>query len=682
MFIPLLALSFGATSALAAGPVGGEGHAGGSFEDGGDTLVSAMMMMVGNNGKVYILDKSENNSATINGHPAMAAVYDIATRTATTMELFTNPFCASGMHMPNGSFIAFGGNSAVGPNGTQGDVGDGVFDTLYNAFAGQTGVRILNPLTCTGDDAATAEECQWYDNTTFVHLQAQRWYSSAEPLGDGTVAIIGGFSNGGYINRNFPVEPDPVYQNGASQPTFEFWPPNGQQPVLMQFLVDAGGLNSYAHAHLLASGKMLLQANVSTILWDPTNGADDETQLPPMPDNIVRVYPASGAVAMMPMTPANNWSQTVLYCGGSDMPDFNWGNYSWPFFNTWDYPASSKCHQLEPEPQDGSAPQYVQDDDMPEGRTMGQFILLPNGQMLVVNGGLNGTAGYSFQTLDVPTFDLMPFGMSLAAGPVGTPALYTPGAPSGQRWSNAGFDTSSIARLYHSSAILLPDGSVMIAGSNPSVDVNLTTVFPTTYKAEIWYPPYFSAPVRPVPSGMPNNISYGGPSFDVTIPASSYTGDANAAAANTTVMLMRPGFTTHAMNMNQRALQLNNTYTVNQDGSFVLHVAQAPPNANLFQPGPAWLFVSVNGIPSNGTFVTVGSGSLGIQPTAAVADLPASVQLSGAQGSGPSNGSHSNNSSGSGNGDGSDTNKSGASSLHASGAICFAVVLTLLGLLS
>jgi hypothetical protein len=59
----------------------------------------------------------------------------------------------------------------------------------------------------------------------------------------------------------------------------------------------------------------------------------------------------------------------------------------------------------------------------------------------------------------------MPFGMSLAAEPLGTPVIYDPNAPAGQRWSNAGLDSSQIARLYHSSAILLPDASVLIAGS-------------------------------------------------------------------------------------------------------------------------------------------------------------------------------------------------------------------------
>lgn len=659
----LLALGLGATAALAQGSKGGEGHVGGSFEDGGNTQVSAMMMFLGNEGTVYMLDKVEGNAVKFNGYPAVGSVYDIASRTATPIGVTSNPFCASGSHMPNGSYIAFGGNNGVGPGGNDGDIGGGSFDTTYGDTAGQTGVRVMNPLSCSA--SSTDPSCDWYDNPNVTHLEAKRWYSTAEALGDGTVAVIGGFTFGGYINRNYPNENDPVYQGGASSPTYEFWPSKGGTPPVMQFLVDAGGLNSYPLTYLLASGKMVLQANVSTILWDPETG--DETSLPPMPDNIVRVYPASGANAMLPLTPANNYSQTVLFCGGSDMPNDAWGNYSWPFINTWDYPASSKCHRLEPEPQDGSAPQYVEDDSMLETRTMGQFILLPDQTMLVINGGLNGTAGYSQRTLVTPDFASMPYGESLASGPVGTPAIYNPSAPAGKRWSNAGLGTSNIARLYHSSALLLPSGAVIVAGSNPNVDVNTTTVFPTTYQAEIFYPPYFSAPTRPVPSGVPKTISYGGDAFDITIPASSYSGSANDAAENTTVSIIRPGFTTHAMNMGQRYMQLNNTYTVNKDGSLTLHVAQAPPNPNLFQPGPALFFVTINGIPSNGTMITVGNGQIGTQPTAAVAELPASIRLDNASGTAAgSNSSSGSGSSGNSSGGSGSSNTSGAVSVRSS----------------
>lgn len=394
------------------------------------------------------------------------------------------------------------------------------------------------------------------------------------------------------------------------------------------------------------------------MLWDPIQ--NEETDLPDVPDQIVRVYPASGANAMLPLTPENNYTPTVLFCGGIFMDDFSWGNYSWPFADTWAIPSSKKCHTITPEPTDGSAVDYVEDDDLPIGRTMGQLIALPDLTLLVVNGGANGTAGYADRTLN--TLE-MPLGMSLASEPVGQPALYNPRAPKGQRWSTAGFDTSPIARLYHSSAILLPDASVLIAGSNPNVDVNLTTIYPTTYKAEVFYPHYFAAANRPTYTGAPSTLSYGGDSFDLTVPASAYSGAANDAAENTTVVLIRGGWTTHAMNMGQRAMQLNNTYTVNKDGSLTLHVAQLPPNPNLFQPGPALLFVTVAGIPSNGSYVIVGSGNIETQPTKTASSLPASVRLDGASGSGSSaTGSNS-----------TDTNNNGASSSH-TGAIVGGII--------
>ncbi|KAJ7449956.1 DUF1929-domain-containing protein [Mycena latifolia] len=618
------------------------GSLAGSFADGGDTQISAMMMFVGNSQKVYILDKAEGNAAQIKGHPAWGAVWDIDTHEVELMDVATNVFCASGMHLPNGSFVTFGGNGAIGPGGNIGSVrnpsgASGSWDATYQDFDGSKSIRVLNP--CTSDEFAASSDCEWFDQPDVLSMQKQRWYSAAEMLGDGTIVIIGGFVNGGYINRNTPNN-DPTTSGGAAEPTYEFYPSNGQTAQNMEFMTKTSGLNAYAHTFLMSSGLVFVQANFSTILWNPTTNV--ETELPDMPGQVIRVYPASGGVAMLPLTVANNYQQTILFCGGSDMPPDAWGNYSFPNINTWEYPASKDCQQITPEPSDGSSPTYVKDDDMIEGRTMGQFIILPTGKLLMVNGGLNGTAGYAQATGQTSNFADMPFDMSLASGPVGTPAIYDPEAPAGSRWSNAGMSTSNIARLYHSSALLLPDATVIIAGSNPNVDVNTTAVFPTQYKAEIFYPPYFSAMTRPVVSGVPSKLTYGGNPFDITIPGSCYSGSSDAAAANTTVALLRPGWTTHAMNMGQRYMQLNNTFTVNSDASITLHVSQLPPNSNLFQPGPAWVYVVVNGIPSNGSSVIVGSGSVETQPTASQAVLPNSVTLASVSGSADSSTTNSN----------------------------------------
>jgi hypothetical protein len=118
-------------------------------------------------------------------------------------------------------------------------------------------------------------------------------------------------------------------------------------------------------------------------LWNYTSNV--EISLPNMPHSIACVYPASGAVVMLPLTPANNYLLTILFCGGNDMNSDQWGDYANPVIDTWNYPASKDCQHITPEPTDGSLPVYVQDDDMIDGRSMGQFIILPNSKLLVVN---------------------------------------------------------------------------------------------------------------------------------------------------------------------------------------------------------------------------------------------------------------------------------------------------------
>ena len=224
-------------------------------------------MFLGNNEKVYILDKSENNAAKFGDYPAMGAVYDIASRTSTTMGVTTNVFCASGMHLPNGSFVTFGGNGAVGPGGNIGDVTPAdnpytaTFDTTFGDYDGTKAIRILNP--CDDSDDFSSTNCQWFDNSSLLAMQSQRWYSAAEPLGDGSIVLIGGFTNGGYINRNYP-NVDPATEGGAANPTYEFYPANGREQQTMQFMIDTSGLNAYAHTYLMPSGKFFVQANYST----------------------------------------------------------------------------------------------------------------------------------------------------------------------------------------------------------------------------------------------------------------------------------------------------------------------------------------------------------------------------------------------------------------------------------
>lgn len=75
--------------------------------------------------------------------------------------------------------------------------------------------------------------------------------------------LVGGFSSGGYINRNYPNK-DPLYSGGGSNPTYELYPNNGVTERVMQFMGTTSGLNSYPLTYLLSSGKFFVQANYST----------------------------------------------------------------------------------------------------------------------------------------------------------------------------------------------------------------------------------------------------------------------------------------------------------------------------------------------------------------------------------------------------------------------------------
>lgn len=53
---------------------------------------------------------------------------------------------------------------------------------------------------------------------------------------------------------------------------------------------------------------------------------------------------------------------------------------------------------------------------------------------------------------------------------------------------------------------------------------------------------------------MPEMISYGGTRFNVSMDAAYMGSSANYKASNTKFMVIRPGFSTHAMNMGARSL--------------------------------------------------------------------------------------------------------------------------------
>lgn len=64
------------------------------------------------------------------------------------------------------------------------------------------------------------------------------------------------------------------------------------------------------------------------------------------------------------------------------------------------------------------------------------------------------------------------------------------------------------------------------------------------------------------------------------------------------------GFSTHAVHANSRLVYLETT--VSQDSTSI--AVTAPPNEDVYPPGPGWIFVVVNGVPSTAVMVMVGDG--------------------------------------------------------------------------
>ncbi len=238
-----------------------------------------------------------------------------------------------------------------------------------------------------------------------------------------------------------------------STPTYEFWPSQGD-PVNSTFLETTQPANLYPLTWLLPNGLIFMQANWQTTTLNYSSNV--EVALPNI-THAQKTYPASGATAMLPLDPASNYSVTLLFCGGMDPERDDWDTTKWAVAET---STSSSCVSIDPQ---AASPAWKDEDDLPENRGMGNFIILPDTRLFLVNGVGKGSAGYGW--------DSWAINQSYAQDPVLRPAYYNHSAASGSRFSTSGLPESTIPRLYHSSATLLPDGSVFVAGSNPNADV-------------------------------------------------------------------------------------------------------------------------------------------------------------------------------------------------------------------
>jgi len=169
-----------------------------------------------------------------------------------------------------------------------------------------------------------------------------------------------------------------------------------------------------------------------------------------------------------------------------------------------------------------------------------------------------------------------------ANSPVFEVQLYEPGSGT---WT--AMCTARVPRLYHATALLLPDGRVMTAGTDEAF--NIEPYKKSELRIEFFSPPYLFRGSRPVISDAPEAIRYG-EAFSVGTP------DAGAIVS---AALLRPGAATHSFNMEQRHVGL----LIQERDTESLSLA-APPNGNIAPPGYYMLFlISDAGVPSVARFV-------------------------------------------------------------------------------
>jgi hypothetical protein len=146
--------------------------------------------------------------------------------------------------------------------------------------------------------------------------------------------------------------------------------------------------------------------------------------------------------------------------------------------------------------------------------------------------------------------------------------------------------TASVARLYHSIALLLPDGRVITAGSNPDRGDD-------ELRLELFHPPYLFMDPRPLIQAAPREWTYGS---EVAIHSPQ-------ARSIRWAQLIRPMAVTHSDDCSQRLVDL----PIRHRDVCHLHV-QVTKNPNLAPPGWYMLFICDEaGVPSVAEWIHLGS---------------------------------------------------------------------------
>jgi hypothetical protein len=170
---------------------------------------------------------------------------------------------------------------------------------------------------------------------------------------------------------------------------------------------------------------------------------------------------------------------------------------------------------------------------------------LPDGTYLIVGGGQHGVAGFGLggaPNYNAYAISSLPLNIENTSNTHPPSVLYDPTKPVNQRMSVMA--NTTVARLYHSEAIVLLDGRVMVSGSDPTGNYDSPAgAWPEEYRVEVFTPPYIlSGAARPTFTIANTDWTYGA---SVTFTSS---------VAGVKVSLLGSVSSTHGNSMGQRTL--------------------------------------------------------------------------------------------------------------------------------
>jgi hypothetical protein len=369
-------------------------------------------------------------------------------------------------------------------------------------------------------------------------MPGARYYPTCATLPDGIALICGG------ARTRLGNQSNPEYE------TFD-WRTNTKSPPVR---FDPGHISElYPFLQVLPDGspkgKLFVYSKNEARLFDIAHGTWGSSSFKTMSAGS-RTYPHQGSCVLLPLVPDEPRQVRVMVIGGQGRDDEATNTVEIFEFDRAN-PANSRWRS----PSGGH---------MAHKRFMSDAVLLPDQTVLVVNGAGSGAADHSHD-------------------PVKQTELFDTRT---ETWKTMA--PINRERMYHSSAILLPNGRVLIAGNtehwNPENPVEDKTV-------EVFTPPYLQRGPRPRIAEAPSQLAYG-QQFEIRSPE---------AERIRSVALMRASSVTHTNNMDQRYIGL----AIERRASDRLTV-RSPEDGTYAPPGHYLLFILDDGrVPSVASIVRI-----------------------------------------------------------------------------